>query len=191
MNVYDFDGTIYRRDSSADFVLFCLRRHPALLSSVPAMAGAALRMRSGKISKTQMKQVIFSFLRRLDDPEAMVERFWEGHLDRMHAWYATTHRPDDVVVSASPEFLLRIPCEHLGVGTVIGSRVDGRTGEFAGKNCHGPEKVRRFRAVFPTATVESFYSDSLSDAPMAAIAQRAFMVRGERLDPWPTPQERR
>ena len=32
--------------------------------------------------------------------------------------------------------------------------------------------------------IEDFYSDSHSDDPMAGIAKRAFMVRGEKLSEW-------
>ena len=35
MNVYDFDKTIYRRDSSTDFILYLFRRRPALLRFLP------------------------------------------------------------------------------------------------------------------------------------------------------------
>jgi phosphatidylglycerophosphatase C len=185
MNVYDFDGTIYRRDSSVDFILYCLEHQPSLIALAPRFAAAAIRHAAGRIDKTQMKQSFFSFLQRIDDPETAVERFWEGNIDNMHAWYADRHRPDDAVVSASPEFLLRIPCERLEIPTLIASRVDERTGAFDGENCHGAEKVRRFREVFPDARVEEFYSDSFSDEPMARIAERAYLVRGERLEPWP------
>ena len=44
IDVYDFDGTLYDGDSTADYVLFCLRRHPALLLSLPAVARQAFRV---------------------------------------------------------------------------------------------------------------------------------------------------
>ena len=31
MNVYDFDGTIYRGDSTVDFFLFCMKKKPVLV----------------------------------------------------------------------------------------------------------------------------------------------------------------
>ena len=42
IDVYDFDGTIYDGDSTADFVLFCLRRHPGMILGAPRLAVAAL-----------------------------------------------------------------------------------------------------------------------------------------------------
>ena len=41
IDVYDFDGTIYDGDSTADFVLFAIRRHPNVLLGLPRIARAA------------------------------------------------------------------------------------------------------------------------------------------------------
>ena len=35
MNIYDFDGTIYNGDSTIDFWLFTLKRHPSALLMIP------------------------------------------------------------------------------------------------------------------------------------------------------------
>ena len=43
MNVYDFDKTIYYGDSTADFYLFCLKRHKKILTLAPSLLGAFLK----------------------------------------------------------------------------------------------------------------------------------------------------
>ena len=86
-----------------------------------------------------------------------------------------------------PEFLLAPIAAQLGA-RLIASRVDPFTGQYDGENCHGAEKVRRFQAEFGGARPDAFYSDSLSDAPMARLATRAYLVRGERVLPWPEPR---
>ena len=67
----------------------------------------------------------------------------------------------------------------------MASPVDPKTGKYLGENCHGEEKVRRFYAAFPNARPEEFYSDSLSDTPMADISERAFLVKKTTIIPWP------
>ena len=89
-----------------------------------------------------------------------------------------------MVISASPEFLIRPACAALGIERVLGSPVDKRTGRFSGPNCHGAEKVKRFRAAFPGGEIDEFFSDSYSDQPLADLAKRAFLVRGNALLPW-------
>ena len=184
MNVYDFDNTILRGDSTARFCAFCLRRYPAVWADLPGQAVNGLLFGLRIRKKQVFKQRLLSFLKRIPDVDAAVAGFWELNFSRIKAFYRETRRPDDVVISASPEFLIRPACEKLGIQSVMGSPVDKRTGAFSGPNCHGEEKVRRFREVYPEAQIDDFYSDSHSDDPLARIARRAVLVKGDRLLPW-------
>ena len=80
--------------------------------------------------------------------------------------------------------MLKPICEKLGIKHLIASRVDPKTGKYSGENCHGKEKVRRFYEIFGKTEVDEFYSDSHSDEPMAKIAKKAFLVKGEAVSPW-------
>lgn len=184
MNVFDFDNTILRGDSTARFFAYCLLHYPKMWADIPAQAVNGLLFVLHIRPKQDFKQRMLGFLRRIDDVDAAVERFWEKNFVRVKAFYAEVHRPDDVVISASPEFLIRPACERLQIGCMMGSPVDKHTGMFSGLNCHGEEKVRRFRAVYPDAQIQNFYSDSHSDDPLAHIAECAHLVRGDRLLPW-------
>ncbi len=184
MNVYDFDKTIYDGDSTADFILWCIRKKPDLaLSLLPgafAFGGYLLKL----CQKTYFKEKFYRFLSRIPDMEIWVEEFWDEHLDRIKDWYFIRQEKDDIIISASPEFLLIPACRRLRIQHLMASRVDKNTGMYLGLNCHGEEKVRRFRKVFPDGVIEEFYSDSLSDAPLANLAKRAYLVKGDDLFPW-------
>ena len=184
MNVYDFDNTILRGDSSARFFAYCLTHCPRMWADIPAQAVNGLLFVLKLKPKQAFKQRMFGFLRRIDDVDAAVAAFWRENLPRVKPWYRQAHRDDDVVITASPEFLVRPACEALGIVHLLGSPVDRHTGAFSGPNCHGAEKVRRFREIFPDAHVETFCSDSHSDDPMAALADSARLVKGDRLLPW-------
>ena len=184
MNVYDFDNTILRGDSTARFCAYCLRRYPAIWVDLPGQAVNALLFGLRLRKKQVFKQRLLSFLSRIGDVDAAVAGFWEINFDRIKPFYRQTHRPDDVVISASPQFLIAPACARLGITSVMGSLVDKHTGAFSGPNCHGEEKVRRFREVYPEAQIDDFYSDSHSDDPLARLAKRAVLVKGERLLPW-------
>ena len=184
MNVYDFDNTLLRGDSTARFFAFCLRRYPRMWRDIPAQTINGLLFVARLRRKQDFKQRMLHFLTLIGDVDAAVDAFWRENMSRIKAWYPPRHRPDDVVISASPEFLIRPACGKLGIGCVIGSPVDKHTGHFLGPNCHGQEKVSRFHARFPGARIGEFYSDSHSDDPLAALAERAYLVKGERLLPW-------
>ena len=61
-----------------------------------------------------------------------------------------------------------------------------KTGKFTGENCKGQEKVKRFRKKYGNAVIDDFYSDSLSDLPLARIAKRAFLVKKGKIREWNT-----
>ena len=184
MNVYDFDNTILRGDSTARFFAYCLLHRPKMWVDVPAQAVNGLLFALKLKEKQAFKQRMLHFLTLIGDVDAAVDEFWQKDFSRVKPWYYEKRRPDDVVISASPEFLVRPACDRLGVRCTMGSPVDKHTGKFHGTNCHGKEKVRRFRAVYGDAQIEEFFSDSYSDTPLAELAQKAWLVKGDELKPW-------
>jgi len=183
MNVYDFDQTIYAGDSTVDFYLYCVRKHPRCLLALPVQAAAALRYWLKKCGKTEMKEGFYRFLRYVPADEAFLRSFWKEHEGKLQQWYQKQRAADDVVISASPEFLLQPVCSRLNIA-LLASRVDVSTGKYTGLNCHGAEKVRRFQEAYPQGEIENFYSDSLSDAPLAAHSRHAWLVKGTDVRPW-------
>lgn len=190
MNVFDFDETIYAGDSTRDFVFWCLKHHPKTLLSVPKTGISALMYYAFRVgTKTQFKERMYGFLKSVDTKKD-VERFWSEKLGGIKAFYRQIHRDDDVIISASPEFLLK-PLEKKLHITVIASKVDPHTGRYTGVNCYYDEKVRRFYEIYPDGVIDDFYSDSYSDEPLAKLAKRAFIVKGEELIEWDYTQHKK
>lgn len=183
MNVYDFDKTIYDGDSTADFIFFCIKRHPKTLLNLPLTAWSYLLYITGIYSKTRFKENMYRFLVYISDIDGELEKFWSVHKKKIKKWYFEQKREDDLIISASPEFLLKPVCRELKV-LLIASVVDKKNGKYTGENCHGAEKVRRMYERIPNPRVEEFYSDSLSDTPLAEEAERAFLVNGNKRVPW-------
>lgn len=183
VNVYDWDKTIFPVDSTAAFCRWCVRRHPRVLLHFIGLLPVLPAFLSGRMPKTRFKERLYGFLRYIPDIDAEVTAFWDANFARINAWYLAQTRPDDVVISASPEFLISVPAERLGV-RLLASRVDKHTGATTGENCWGAEKVSRLREAFPDLTIAAFYSDSYSDDPLAQLADQAWLVKGSELLPW-------
>lgn len=181
---YDFDNTVYRGDSSTHFTLWCLRRYPKTLLHLPAMAWWGLLFGLRLCKKTKFKSHLFGYLRYVPDADGAVAEFWRGHRKNLKAWYMEKPHGSDVILSASPAFLLEPICAELGVMRLICTRMDRRTGAIQGENCWGAEKVRRLDEVYTDYHMREFYSDSRSDTPLALLADRAFLVKGDELAPW-------
>lgn len=184
MNAYDFDKTIYDGDSTADFYIFSLKRHKKIITLTPSLLGAFVRFYIFKKgTKTEFKEVMYRFL-RFCDIEKDVEDFWNKKQSKIKKFYINQQKSDDVIISASPQFLLTPICNRLEIKYLIASNVDKKSGKYSGINCHGKEKVRRFYEIFKDGKIDEFYSDSYSDTPLAEIAKKAFIVKKDNISDW-------
>ncbi|MDD6466917.1 MAG: haloacid dehalogenase-like hydrolase [Erysipelotrichaceae bacterium] len=184
MNVYDFDKTIYYDDSTVDFVLYCMRKYPKTWLYLPQMIWGGVGYGLRLISKTKAKEWMYSFLKGVPQIEDTLEQFWDQYQHKIKSWYLQQQQESDVVISASPEFLLQPICKRLGIRYLLASQVDAKTGKTTGENCWGQEKVRRFQKVDYYGEIDEFYSDSYSDDPLAQLAKKSYLVDGDRRLPW-------
>lgn len=185
MNVYDWDNTIYRGDSTFGFVRWLYVHYPKTLLSIPRTALFGLLYGVRAVKKLTFKENLYHMFVYVDDMEEAVERFTSSHMDHIKQWYKDGQKDDDLVISASPEFLISSFCKKTGIASCMASVVDEKTGKYSGINCHGKEKVRRFYELCGRQKIEEFYSDSLSDSPLAEISEKAYLVKGDELRPWP------
>lgn len=183
MNVYDFDGTIYNGDSTIDFFLYALKCRPSLVRFLPEQLWGAVLYSVKRIDKTKWKEFFFHFLSAID-AEKLTESFWNQNQDKIYNWYRRQQKADDIIISASPEFLLQPVCKRLGIHFLIASKVDIQSGTFLNENCRGQEKVRRLAAEYKITHIDNFYSDSHSDLPLAQIADKAFLVKKGKIKVW-------
>ena len=176
INAYDFDGTIYDGDSSVDFYFFCLKKNKKVLKQLPIQLFGAILYLFRIIDKTSFKEKVFSFLKQIDNVDSYVEEFWKTHKKNIYPWYLKQKKETDVIISASPEFLLK-PLEKKFKFEVIASKVDKKTGKFLRKNCHDYEKITRYEEK-SSKKIKKFYSDSIkSDRPMLEYADEAYLIK--------------
>ena len=131
--------------------------------------------------KTKFKERVFSFLKRIDNIDEYIEDFWKTHYKNIKKWYLDQKESTDVIISASPEFLLK-PLEKKLKVNVIASIVDKKTGKFISKNCHDYEKIKRYEEKY-TKKVKAFYSDSIkADRAMLEYAKKAYLVTKDKVE---------
>lgn len=180
MNVYDFDNTIYHGDSSLRFYAFCLRKRPAIVRCFPTQLCGLIRYFLKRDSLEQFKSKFFSFF-RLIDTEKYVLDFWKKEKERIRPWYLSQKAESDVIISASPELLLKPICDELNV-RLIATQVD-KSGKLLSKNCKGKNKVDFFHERF-REKIDEFYSDSKTDVFLAREAREAYFVKKEKIIKW-------
>ena len=199
MNVYDFDGTIYTGDSMCHFVRWLWRKYPRTLLNLPRTVWYGLLYKMKLVSKEWFKMNLYRMFSYVEDMDRAVAEFTDEYIAHIKPWYIQQQRYDDVVVTASPEFLVKSFCRKLGIQYCIGSKVDMYKGILKSEICAGEMKVDRFYSRmyyskenpgdnpngYRPSTVNKFYSDRLSDEPMARIAKCAYLVKGDTITDWP------
>lgn len=179
--LYDFDGTIYDGDSSVDFFKFCLKKDKKNYKILPKLAIKFLAYKSKNITDTELKEYIFSFLENFKNIDIVVKEFWETHESKIKNFYLEKKHNQDIIISASPKFLLKPICEKLKVKDLIASDVDKTTGKFKKPNNRGEEKVKEFYKKYPKAEILEMYSDSLHDKPLLDLAKKSYFVKKNKL----------
>ena len=184
MNVYDFDKTIYDGDSTLHFYFYCIKKQPIILIWLPFQMWALVIYLLGIIDKTKFKQDFYIFLKSITNIDDLINSFWNINVKRIKQWYIKKQQIDDVIISASPEFLLTPICDMINIKYLIASKVNKLNGGYDGINCYGEEKVNRFNHLFPNNYILEFYSDSLADAPLAMVAQKSYIVQKDIIVSW-------
>ena len=181
MNAYDFDKTIYKRDSSTDFFKYMLFSRPYLLLFLPwfliifALYGCKI------LSKKKTKECLFFYIPWFKNIDKIVDKFWARHANGIKEWYAKQRTEDDVIVSASLSFILKPIMATLNVKYWVATNFDTKSGKIIGENCYGEEKIIEFSKLFELDKMDAFYSDSLSDLPIMRKAKKAYLVDGDTI----------
>lgn len=180
MKVFDFDNTIYRGESSIDFSFYMIRHNRKILLYVPMIMFSLVKYKMCLVKKDELEAIINTFFEGVldgtEDAPEMIRRFWEGHAHKLNKRILRLIEPGDVIISASPCFLIEGIREKLGTENIVGTEVD-----LAGKKItwlnFGDNKVKRFRALFGNRTIDVFYTDSFNDRALMEISRKIFIVR--------------
>lgn len=185
MNVYDFDETIYDGESSIEFILAYVKQDPKIIRFFPAIAKIMLQYNRGKItfddfSKKYAPTLAAYFAENAVSLDVLVPAFWDKRMHKIKPFYKALQKEDDVILTASPSFMMRDVCDRLGVKHLIATEFNLKTGVVESA-CFRENKINCFRAVFPDAEIDDFYTDSVNDSCLFPLAKRAFMVKGNKI----------
>lgn len=183
---FDFDGTLTIRDSFTEFLRW--RAGPgawalALVKLAPALAAYAKDRDRGRIKAASVKEFLLGVSRQTLEAEAaaFAEAIWPRFMrpDALEVWNDWGRRgAHRVIVTASPTTTVAPFARKLGAEALLGTEFvfdadDRITGDFAGPNCRGQEKVRRLKAAYgEDMTLTAAYGDTSGDTEMLAMAQQ-------------------
>jgi phosphatidylglycerophosphatase C len=192
--LYDFDGTIYKRDSFITFVFFAIPPW-RIIVSVFYLFPIIVRVLFDFSDNHDSKQKIFSyFFKGMNiDFFNSICSMYKSKLSADVFDCLNNHIQEhscfkQVIVSASVTNWILPFAAEIGVNDVIGTEIEidafGRiTGIFSTKNCNKYEKVNRIREYFANEEVCYYVAigNSKSDFPMLMLAENGFLVKSGKL----------
>ena len=170
MNVYDFDNTIYRGESTLHLFFYYIRRHPGLLKRLPTVLRAFARYKRGGVTLEEMTSryapMVEALVLDIVDFDRDPADFWDRHMKNIKPFYKTLQREDDLIITASPDFTIAEVCRRLGIRQYLTSTIDRETGRI-GRICARSNKIKAFMELYGDAEIENFYTDSVkNDKPL-------------------------
>ncbi len=182
--LFDFDGTITRKDSLAGFIQYAVGKplyYAGLLKLSPLLVLYKLGFIPNYIAKQKLIAHFFkgwdsAYFKKLSDAYAIerIDKIIRPRAMEKIEWHkAKGHKI--VVVTASMESWLKKWCEKNQLD-LIGTRLEVKngklTGKFASKNCYGVEKVNRIKEHYNLKDFDEIHAfgDSRGDKEMLEIA---------------------
>ncbi len=195
INVYDFDNTLYDGESTLDFYLFCVKKHPRLCRFIFIVVFTLVKYKLCLVSEEKLmslcEKYVMDFLFDCPDANELVELFWQKNSKKLRRFYGEVKKDDDAVVSASFGFLLRPVIEQMGINNLLCSEVDLTSGKIL-RLCFRKNKEKLFREFFADKTIDDFYTDSMNDLPLMKLAKGSvYLVKGEKANLYKLHPERR
>lgn len=186
--LFDFDGTITKRDTLIEFIRY-YHGTPKLVLGLSILSPVLLAYKAGIIPNWRAKEKMLQYFFKGHSVQKFNQRcsdFAKNNIPLLLRPIAMkvlgnhiANRDEVIIVSASPENWVRPWCDQLNIkciATCLETENGLVTGKISGKNCHGEEKVSRIKSAI---TLEDYtevfaYGDTSGDKPMLALAGKAF-----------------
>ena len=185
---FDFDGTITTKDTLLEFIKFSKGKAAfffGFLLHLPSLISMKLKL----VPNQNVKEKVLRYFFNGTEATAFEEecrKFYQQSLPQLIRDGAVEEIQKlkkegtiVVIVSASPENWILDWTKELGVELIASKLkvVNGKiTGKIAGKNCYGPEKVRRIKEQYHLSDYETVYAygDTSGDLPMLELAHNQY-----------------
>lgn len=182
--LFDFDGTITRKDSLFDFIAFVKGERKlwvGMLALSPMLIQYKLKLLSNEEAKQRMLGYFFSGMdvqrfEKLGEEYALtkIDAIVRPKAIEQIVWHQA-QGDTVVIVSASIRCWLDAWCKKHNIMLISTELVkeNGKiTGRFSTRNCYGKEKIKRLKESFDLKSYQYIYAygDSAGDKELLALA---------------------
>jgi phosphatidylglycerophosphatase C len=184
--LFDFDGTLYRKDSLIEFTRFAVGKtvfYKGMMAILPHLIGLKLNLLTNEkvkirfltyffkgmeVGKFELLAKDFASLKIANDLNPKIFKAFIRHIESRHEVY---------IVSASAEEWITPWSNQYGI-TVIGTKLEAKggilTGKLTSKNCYGIEKVNRIGEMLNITAFDviAVYGSGKGDCEMLRLAKK-------------------
>lgn len=180
MNCFDFDKTIYKYDSAVRLYFFYLKKFPFRILGIFRVFALFFLKCLGFISTKRFKEKFFYFIKKINNIDEFINEFWKIENHNMVKSVVEQIRSGDVVISASPSFLVEPAIKMINDKVVVfATNMNKSTSLIDGENIKGKEKVKLLNEN-GYVKFDAVYTDSLSDFPILDMADNKYIVCGDK-----------
>jgi len=189
--VFDFDKTLYKKDSFLSFYKFIVFKYPIRLIFLPIQVLGGLlylvKILNAKTFKNYF--LIYLYNMKLEILAANLEEFWSQNQPFNQELLSRVQTLNNsgittVIVSASPTLFIKNVCNELGIKHVIGTELTYQNSKYkiVGKNCRGKEKISRLSCYFEDdIEIVWAFSDNKDDKALLNASKYSFCVEYGKL----------
>ena len=186
--LFDFDGTITKKDTYIEFIKHCFgstRTYLGFLLLSPVLVLFKLKL----IRNDVAKQITFSYFFKGMSEDYYLQKCKSftaviNQILKPEAMHKIAHHKSEghqlIIVSASMEDWILPWAKENDFDEVLSTKIEIQnnqlTGKFATENCHGEQKVIRVKQHIPDFSNKYFYAygDSSGDTPLLEFSDEAF-----------------
>ena len=189
--VFDFDKTLFKKDSFLSLYKFIVIKYPIRFIYLPIQVLSGMLYLFKILNAKTFKSYFLFYLynMKLEILAANLEEFWSQNQQfnqKLLSLIQTLNNSGitTVVVSASPTLFIKKACNELGIKHVIGTELSYQNGKYkiVGKNCRGREKISRLSSFFEDdIEIIWAFSDNKDDQDLLNMSKNSFWIKNGKL----------
>ena len=179
MRVFDFDNTLYDGESMVDFFHFMVEKKEEL-KKYKSLVNFFLNLYNhNMLPMNLVRKCIDKYKGELNystkNLDKYVDEFWELHRDKIMKDMVKKVKKDDVIITASLDFLLRPIMKELPTKNIICTEVDIEN-KKVDCVCYKENKVKKYREKYKDRPIDELYTDSYADKPLMQISKKVYLI---------------
>jgi len=179
MRVFDFDNTLYDGETMVDFFHFMVEKKEELKKYKSIVNFFLNLYNHNMLPMNLVRKCIDKYKGELNystkNLDKYVDEFWELHRDKIMKDMIQKVKKDDVIITASLDFLLKPIIKDLPTKNIICTEVDIEH-KKVDCVCYKENKVKKYREKYKDIPIDELYTDSYADKPLMQISKKVYLI---------------